>query len=359
MISFASPQKIQISTDESNNLIVDGVGGDFAGMSGSIRFRLLVNVELDGQCDVLDDRLIIFSSTIVTLRIVLATSYINYSNVNGDEIKLSDTLLHSSQVLTYEQLFQRHLDDYQSLFNRVQLNLGESAAMLQPTDRRIQNFAQKPKQDPQFVTLYFQFGRYLLISSSRPGSQAANLQGVWNDSMTPPWSSKYTININIEMNYWPAGPANLLECCQPLFDLIEDISHTGQTTAQLHYGTVSSTSTPHLANVRSITVRRNAREVGCAITTRISGEEQHPSTMRSTAHGRPVACGCAKASLIIMPLRTTKKHYCATIPCFVRRHNSSSKRWSSRPIIYSPVLRCRQRCRTTSNWMPSYAKDQR
>ncbi|CAF0835925.1 unnamed protein product [Adineta ricciae] len=237
VISFTSTQKISTVVDESNTLIVDGVGGDFGSMPGAIRFRLLVNIESDGQCDLLNDRLIIFSANYFTLRIVIATSYVNYSNVNGDEIHLSETMLRNSLQFNYEQLVQRHVADYQSLFNRVRLNLGESPAMQQPTDRRIQAFSQNPNLDPQLSTLYFQFGRYLLISSSRPGSQAATLQGIWNDSMSPPWQSKYTININIEMNYWAAAPANLVECYQPLFDLIQDISQTGQTTAKLHYGT--------------------------------------------------------------------------------------------------------------------------
>jgi alpha-L-fucosidase 2 len=207
-------------------------------MIGSIRFRLLINVESDGPCYLLNNNLMIFKSSIITLRIVVSTSYINYSNVNGDEIQLSKDKLTNCLLYNYEQLFERHLNDYQSLFNRVQLNLGETEAMLQPTDSRIQLFSQNPNSDPQLLTLYFQYGRYLLISSSRLGSQAATLQGVWNDSMTPSWESKYTTNINIEMNYWPAGPANLIECYQPLFDLIQDLSETGQSTAKIHYGTV-------------------------------------------------------------------------------------------------------------------------
>ncbi|CAF3408893.1 unnamed protein product [Rotaria sp. Silwood1] len=236
VISFSSPQKTNVSVDDINTLIVDGIGGDHETIPGTIRFRLLVNVELDGECYALNDRLIIFASSFLTIRIVIATSYINYSNVNGDEIKLSKNNLNNCLLYNYEQLMERHLYDYKLLFNRVQLNLGESEAMLQPTDRRIELFSQNPNLDPQLMALYFQFGRYLLISSSRPGSQTATLQGVWNDSMTPPWGSKYTININIEMNYWIAGPANLIECYQPLFDLIQDISQTGQTTAKLHYG---------------------------------------------------------------------------------------------------------------------------
>jgi alpha-L-fucosidase 2 len=97
-----------------------------------------------------------------------------------------------------------------------------------------------PTKDPQLMALLFQYGRYLLIASSRPGGQAANIQAIWNDQMNPTWQSKYTTNINVEMNYWPAGPANLIECLEPLFDLISGISQTGQITAQRHYGTVKS-----------------------------------------------------------------------------------------------------------------------
>ena len=207
-------------------------------MKGSIRFRLLINVELDGKCYISNDRLIIFATNSFTIRIVISTSYINYSNVNGDEIKLSEEKLNNCLLYNYEELYERHLNDYKLLFNRVQLNVGSSERMFEPTDRRIQLFNENPKLDPQLMELLFQFGRYLLISSSRPSSQAATLQGIWNDSMNPPWESKYTININIQMNYWSAGPTNLIECYQPLFDLIKDISQTGQSTAKLHYGTV-------------------------------------------------------------------------------------------------------------------------
>ncbi len=103
-----------------------------------------------------------------------------------------------------------------------------------PTDERIARFADG--QDPQLAALYFQFGRYLLICSSRPGSQPANLQGIWNDSMNPPWGSKYTININTEMNYWPADSCNLGECVEPLTQMVLDLTQTGAHTAKVHYG---------------------------------------------------------------------------------------------------------------------------
>lgn len=207
-------------------------------MPGSIQFRVIVDVETDGACFELSDRLLILDSSKILLRLVIATSYIDYSNVGGNQIELADQYLSTSLSYSYEDLLQRHLTDYKTLFNRVTLDVGSSMAMYQPTDIRIREFFSDPKKDPQLIALYFQYGRYLLIASSRPGSQPANLQGIWNDQMNPPWGSKYTININIEMNYWLAGPANLIECLEPLFDLIHDISITGQSTAKLQYGTV-------------------------------------------------------------------------------------------------------------------------
>ena len=127
-----------------------------------------------------------------------------------------------------------HIAAHQKLFRRVELNLGETDAMKLPTDERIKHFADG--NDPQLAALYFQFARYLLICSSRPGGQPANLQGLWNDSMTPPWDSKYTININTEMNYWPAEPGNLGECVEPLTAMVLDLAQTGAHTAKVMYG---------------------------------------------------------------------------------------------------------------------------
>jgi alpha-L-fucosidase 2 len=122
---------------------------------------------------------------------------------------------------------------HQKLFRRVTLDLGTTPAAQRPTDERIRD--PDKVNDPQLAALYFQFGRYLLISSSRPGCQPANLQGIWNDSMNPPWQSKYTININTEMNYWPAEPTNLGECVEPLVAMVMDLTETGARTAKTMY----------------------------------------------------------------------------------------------------------------------------
>jgi len=121
-----------------------------------------------------------------------------------------------------------------TLVRRVTLDLGTTPMADQPTDIRIAAASGAP--DPQLAALYFQFGRYLLISSSRPGGQPATLQGDWNDQVKPPWESKYTININTEMNYWPAETTNLSECHEPLLRMVSELVENGSRTAQVHYG---------------------------------------------------------------------------------------------------------------------------
>ncbi len=142
--------------------------------------------------------------------------------------------LSAAAATSYEELYWRNLRDHQALFNRVDLFLGSSEAVSLPTDKRLEKL-KAGGDDPQLATLYFQYGRYLLITSSRPGTQAANLQGIWNDRVRPPWSSNYTTNINAQMNYWPAETTNLSECHEPLFDMIAELQVTGQKTAQVHY----------------------------------------------------------------------------------------------------------------------------
>ena len=154
--------------------------------------------------------------------------------MSGDPAALNEATLKAAAGKSYDQLFTAHTTEHQRLFRRVSLDLGRTPAADLPTDERVRRFADG--NDPALAALYFQYGRYLLISSSRPGSQPANLQGIWNDSLTPPWESKYTININTEMNYWPAETTNLAECAEPLFGMIKDLSETGTKMAKAHYG---------------------------------------------------------------------------------------------------------------------------
>ena len=127
----------------------------------------------------------------------------------------------------YAQLRADHIKDHQALFRRVSLDLGKPNDASLPTDERLKKFS-TDETDQHLLALYFQYGRYLLIASSRPGSQPANLQGIWNDLIRPPWSSNWTVNINTQMNYWLAETCNLSECHAPLFDLLAGLSKTGQ-----------------------------------------------------------------------------------------------------------------------------------
>lgn len=152
-----------------------------------------------------------------------------------EEIAAANTrVLQAASPKSYASLRTAHIADHQSLFRRVTLELPSTGASASPTDERLRAFADKP--DPALLALYFHYGRYLLIASSRPGSQPANLQGIWNAELRPPWSSNWTANINVQMNYWPAETCNLPECHAPLFDLTEGLSHTGAKTAQVNYG---------------------------------------------------------------------------------------------------------------------------
>jgi alpha-L-fucosidase 2 len=168
------------------------------------------------------------------LLIAVATSYKSFKDVSGDPEALVKNRISVASKKSFEALRKDHIIEHQRLFHRVELDLGTTDRAKLPTDERIKN--PDKTLDPQLVVLYFQFGRYLLISSSRPGCQPANLQGLWNESMDPPWGSKYTININTEMNYWPAELTNLAECAEPLIAMVMDLAKTGARTAKVNWG---------------------------------------------------------------------------------------------------------------------------
>jgi alpha-L-fucosidase 2 len=187
-----------------------------------------------GKTELTDDALWVKGANSVTLVLAAVTSYKNFKDVTGDPARLCRRTINAASAKSYQKLLNRHIADHRRLFRRVAFKLGTTEAAEQPTNERIENFAKQ--NDPQLLELYFQYGRYLLIASSRPGSQPANLQGIWNDSLNPPWDSKWTTNINTEMNYWPAEVTNLSECHEPLFDMLDDLAESGRKTAMAHYG---------------------------------------------------------------------------------------------------------------------------
>ncbi len=200
----------------------------------AIRFeaRLAARAE-GGKVESREGRISVRGARSVTLLLAGATNFVNFRDVSGDPVRRNDATLGALGSAAYGRLRAAHIADHQKLFRRVSLELGAQASPPLPTDERIRRFASAP--DPQLVALIFQYGRYLLIASSRPGGQPANLQGVWNESNTPSWDSKYTVNINTEMNYWPAGVANLPECQLPLFDMLREVAESGAETAREHY----------------------------------------------------------------------------------------------------------------------------
>jgi len=203
------------------------------GIKGGLTANCRVEVKADGEVKIDNYEFEIDDATEVTLYIVAATNFVNYQDLSGNPTKKNNETLASIRGKSYKKLLKAHLQKYQEQYNRVSLTLPKSENSSLETDKRLQAFDGK---DLDMVSLMMQYGRYLLISSSQPGGQPANLQGVWNNKMDAPWDSKYTININAEMNYWPALVGNLAETQQPLFSMIHDLSETGTKTAQEMYG---------------------------------------------------------------------------------------------------------------------------
>ena len=203
------------------------------GIEGALTADCRVEVKADGEVKIDDNELKVDDATEVTLFIVAATNFVNYQDLSGDPVKKNNQVLSILREKPYKELLNNHIKKYQEQYNRVALTLPKSENSGLETDKRLQAFDGK---DLDMVSLMMQYGRYLLISSSQPGGQPANLQGVWNNKIDAPWDSKYTININAEMNYWPALVGNLAETQQPLFSMIRDLSETGAKTAQEMYG---------------------------------------------------------------------------------------------------------------------------
>lgn len=235
-VSYDSPLQSTVKK-QGKKLVLRGKGGDHEGVKGVIEVETQSQVIAEGGKVSLTDKYIsVEHATAATLYIAAATNFVNYHNVKGNESKKASALLAGAMKKEYSEALKAHTDYYQSQFNRVSLSLGgeKTKTARQETVKRIAGFSQG--NDPALAALMFQYGRYLLISSSQPGGQPANLQGIWNHQLNAPWDGKYTININTEMNYWPAEVTNLSETHEPLFDLVQDLSVTGRETARTMYG---------------------------------------------------------------------------------------------------------------------------
>ncbi len=202
-----------------------------------IRFEARLVIQADGGTVTIDSGsetagIKVSDANSATIMLVGASSFVSYKDISGNPSERCARYLQRLQGAGYDQIRKEHINDYQQLFRTVSFDLG-AKPLEQPTGWRIAHF--EPDLDLQLVSLYFQFGRYLMISGSRPGSLPLNLQGIWNDQLRPPWGSKYTTNINLEMNYWPAEAANLASCHQPLFEMLKMLRQTGAVVAKEHY----------------------------------------------------------------------------------------------------------------------------
>jgi len=235
-IELASPHYNKTITAIGNQLVLKGNANnypyDYYDKKGNSKYpvskinfesRLLVQ-NADGNVLVNNNALEVKNATSVVLKLVAATNFVKYNDISANPSERCNNYQKAIEGLKFEKAQKTHIADYRKLYNRTSIDLGVSDISARPTNERLVSYGKD--KDPNLVSLLYQYGRYLLISSSRPGTQPANLQGKWNDKLIAPWDSKYTVNINTEMNYWLAEMTNLSECHEPLFAMLKDLSVT-------------------------------------------------------------------------------------------------------------------------------------
>ena len=236
-LKFSSPMKNSNVELKGERLILNVKGDNHEGVDGIINGVTVVEIiPADGEISLEDDSLTLSGATEALIYVSSATNFENYKSVTGDALDKAEAILEKAVNVPFDVMKTNHISSYRNLYDRVELSLGETpdSIRMQPIDRRIQKF--KGTDDADLAALLFQYGRYLLISSSQPGGQPANLQGIWNKDPLAPWDGKYTVNINTEMNYWPAEVTNLSETHEPLFKMLEELAENSQTTATEMYG---------------------------------------------------------------------------------------------------------------------------
>ena len=237
------PAMVSISTEDNNVLKMTGLSSDRISKrikdgtptKGQVEFESRLKIlQEGGKISAKAEQLVVSRANSVTLFISIATNFVNYQDISADSHKRASDYIAKAENKAYHQLLKDHAAFYQKYFKRVELDLGVTDSINNTTDVRIKEFS--TGNDPALAALYFQFGRYLLISSSQPGGQPGNLQGLWCNQLTPPWKSAYTVNINTQMNYWPAEVTNLSEMHEPLIQMVRELSEAGKETAEVMYG---------------------------------------------------------------------------------------------------------------------------
>jgi len=219
----------------SDQLVLTGKSADYMGIEGKIRYEARIKAVPEGGKMIMNDaELIIENADAVTLYFVAATNFVSYKDVSADQHQRVEAYLNAIRSKSYKDILDRSTADMLKFTGRVSLDLANTENSFLPTDARLKKTDESP--DPSLAGLCYQFGRYLMISSSRPGTQPANLQGIWNQEMNPMWDSKYTTNINTEMNYWPVESSNLSEFSEPLIKMVKELTDQGRQVAREHYG---------------------------------------------------------------------------------------------------------------------------
>jgi alpha-L-fucosidase 2 len=233
-LALGSPQEASVSVERGDTLVLTGKAPEDQGIAGATRFELRAQVLASGGAlRPSATGIYVRGADEVLVLVAIATSYRGPEDTGGDPSALNRERLAKAAGFGFDTLLARHVEDFRPRFARVSLDLGTTDAAGRPTDERIREFARSA--DPALAALYFQYGRYLLLSSSRGDSQPANLQGLWNERIDPPWGSKWTINVNTQMNYWPAGPAALFECVEPLLRMTQQLAVSGARVARDMY----------------------------------------------------------------------------------------------------------------------------
>ena len=238
MLTFTAaltcPQAVEVSVSGKNTIKMNGITKGDQFTEGAIRFAADLKLEIQGGKSIAQDSVLsVSNANSAVLYIAMATNFVNYKDISADAVKRNQVYLKNAGK-NYSKALQEHIAAYQKYYHRVSLDLGYTFQADKPTDVRVKEFA--VSDDPQLISLYFQYGRYLLISSSQPGGQPANLQGIWNDKLNPAWKCRYTTNINAEMNYWPAEVTNLSEMHEPFLQMIRELYENGQEAAREMYG---------------------------------------------------------------------------------------------------------------------------
>ena len=229
--------ELQKSSKALDNKTIEmtGLSGNHEGVTGQVKFDARARIiNTGGSTSFEAENVRVSKADEVVILISIATNFTDYKTLSANETERCVNYLAKAEKRPYASMVNDHIAAYQKYFNRVSFDLGTTPAAKNPTDERIRNFSKN--DDPELVSMYYQFGRYLLICCSQPGGQAANLQGIWNGSASPMWDSKYTININLQMNYWMAEVCNLSELHMPLMDLLKKMHARGRETARDMYG---------------------------------------------------------------------------------------------------------------------------